>query len=232
MADDENAWELDEMRLRIKQLEHENTQLQQLLAQHVGRDVAHQALVSGSGIGGETRFVAVLFVDLVGSTTAVSTMRPAEVVAMLNTFFELVIRVVERHGGFVNKFVGDEALVIFGAPAYRADATTSALTAARELVAELEAIPGIQVGIGVSAGTVLAGNIGSAERFEYTVIGDPVNEAARLTELAKKQPGSILASSYAVDFSGDGEQALWETGELVKLRGRNKLTRLAWPRAN
>ncbi|GGC61224.1 adenylate/guanylate cyclase domain-containing protein [Hoyosella rhizosphaerae] len=202
----------------------------ELLDQHVGRDVARQALSSGTQLGGQTRFVAVLFVDLVGSTTAVSTMRPAEVVAMLNKFFNIVVSVVDRHRGFVNKFVGDEALVIFGAPQFRADAATAALVAARELVDELADMPNIKVGVGVAAGTVLAGNIGSAERFEYTVIGDPVNEAARLTELAKKEAGSILASSYAVSFASEEEQVHWATGDLVTLRGRTKLTRLAWPR--
>ncbi|MCW4355851.1 HAMP domain-containing protein [Hoyosella sp. YIM 151337] len=204
--------------------------LRQLFGQHVGEDVARQALQFGTELGGETRFVAVLFVDMVGSTSVASTKRPADVVALLNQFFNIVIGVVKRHGGFVNKFVGDEALAIFGAPLYRADAPTAALNAARELRAELEAMPEISVGIGVSSGTVVAGNIGSEERFEYTVIGDPVNEAARLTELAKSRPGSVLASSYTVYFASDEEQELWELGELVALRGRTKLTQLAWPR--
>ncbi|MBN4927663.1 HAMP domain-containing protein [Hoyosella rhizosphaerae] len=204
--------------------------LRQLFGQHVGEDVARQALQFGTELGGETRFVAVLFVDLVGSTKAASTMQPAEVVAMLNQFFNIVIGVVKRHGGFVNKFVGDEALAVFGAPLYRADAPTAALSAARELRAELDSMPGVRVGIGVSSGTVVAGNIGSAERFEYTVIGDPVNEAARLTELAKKRPGNVLASSFTVYYASEEEQEQWELGELVGLRGRTRLTQLAWPR--
>ncbi len=204
--------------------------LRQLFGQHVGEDVARQALKFGTELGGETRFVAVLFVDMVGSTRIVATMQPAEVVAMLNQFFNIVIGVIKRHGGFVNKFVGDEALAVFGAPLYRADAPTAALSAARELRAELEALPDVRIGIGVSSGTVVAGNIGSVERFEYTVIGDPVNEAARLTELAKKRPGSVLASSHTVYFASEEEQEHWELGELVALRGRTKLTQLAWPR--
>lgn len=206
--------------------------LRQLFGQHVGEDVARQALQFGTELGGETRFVAVLFVDMVGSTAVASTKRPADVVALLNQFFNIVIGVVKRHGGFVNKFVGDEALAIFGAPLYRADAPTAALSAARELKEELEAMPEISVGIGVSSGTVVAGNIGSEERFEYTVIGDPVNEAARLTELAKSRPGSVLASSYTVYFASEEEQEHWELGELVALRGRTKLTQLAWPRSS
>ncbi|MBD8505573.1 adenylate/guanylate cyclase domain-containing protein [Hoyosella sp. G463] len=202
---------------------------QELFGQHVGRDVARQALEHGTELRAETRFVAVMFVDLVGSTRAASTMRPGEVVAMLNRFFDTVIRVVDQHRGFVNKFVGDEALIVFGAPVFQVEAVTQALATARELVDALAGMPEIQVGIGVSAGTVTAGNVGAAERFEYTVIGDPVNEAARLTELAKKHPGHVLASATAVGFASEAEQALWTSGDLVELRGRSKLTRLAWP---
>ncbi|WP_278314813.1 adenylate/guanylate cyclase domain-containing protein [Lolliginicoccus levis] len=202
---------------------------QALFGQHVGRDVAEQALEHGTELRAETRFVAVMFVDLVGSTRAASTMRPGEVVALLNRFFDIVIRVVDQHRGFVNKFVGDEALIVFGAPVFQVDAVAQALATARELVEALADMPEVQVGIGVSAGTVTAGNVGAAERFEYTVIGDPVNEAARLTELAKKHPGNVLASATAVGFASEAEQALWASGDLVELRGRSKLTRLAWP---
>ncbi|WP_149361360.1 adenylate/guanylate cyclase domain-containing protein [Lolliginicoccus suaedae] len=202
---------------------------QALFGQHVGQDVARQALEHGTELRAETRFVAVMFVDLVGSTRAASTMRPGEVVALLNRFFDIVIRVVDRNRGFVNKFVGDEALIVFGAPVFQVEAVTQALATARELVEALADMPEIQVGIGVSAGTVTAGNVGAAERFEYTVIGDPVNEAARLTELAKKHPGHVLASATSVGFASEAEQALWESGDLVELRGRSKLTRLAWP---
>lgn len=218
------------LRARVAELEQENSTLREVLGRHVGKDVALRAVESGAALAGETRFVSVFFVDLVGSTTAVSTMRATEVVTMLNRFFEVVVDVADAHGGLVNKFVGDEALVVFGAPAFRADAPTAALRAARELIHRLREVPGITAGIGVTAGTVLAGTIGSAERFEYTVIGDPVNEAARLTSLAKEHPGGVMASGYVVGFASEDEQAQWETGDLVTLRGRTKLTRLAWPR--
>ncbi|MGY2017909.1 adenylate/guanylate cyclase domain-containing protein [Nocardia gipuzkoensis] len=204
-------------------------QLQELFGQHVGEEVAQRALDYGTELGGETRFVAVLFVDMVGSTAAAER-PPTEVVSLLNEFFRIVVDVIDRHHGFVNKFVGDAALAIFGAPLDRPDAPTAALAAARELRETLREVPGLDIGIGVSAGLAVAGNIGAANRFEYTVIGDPVNEASRLTELAKERPGRTLASGSALYFAEESEQDQWETGDEVQLRGRRRKTLLAWPR--
>ncbi|MFC4604106.1 adenylate/guanylate cyclase domain-containing protein [Rhodococcus kronopolitis] len=203
--------------------------LRELFGQHVGEDVARRALQFGTELGGETRFVAVLFVDMVGSTGAAAERPPGEVVDMLNEFFRVVVSVVDTHHGFVNKFMGDAALAIFGAPLDRPDAPTAALAAARELRFALDEISGLDIGIGVSAGLAVAGNIGAAERFEYTVIGDPVNEASRLTELAKLHPSRVLASTGALYFADEEEQAQWELGDQVMLRGRTRLTDLAHP---
>ncbi|MGW4364679.1 adenylate/guanylate cyclase domain-containing protein [Nocardia takedensis] len=205
-------------------------QLQELFGQHVGEEVAQRALDYGTELGGETRFVAVLFVDMVGSTATAAERPPTEVVSLLNEFFRIVVDVIDRHHGFVNKFVGDAALAIFGAPLDRPDAPTAALAAGRELREALREVPGLDIGIGVSAGLAVAGNIGAANRFEYTVIGDPVNEASRLTELAKDQPGRVLASGSALYFADESEQELWIPGEEVQLRGRRRKTRLAWPK--
>lgn len=87
----------------------------------------------------------------------------------------------------------------------------------------------LDAGIGVSAGRAVAGNIGAESRFEYTVIGDPVNEAARLCELAKTRPGRVLASSSIVERAGDSEAGRWQAGDEVELRGRSQPTRLATP---
>ena len=152
--------------------------------------------------------MAVLFVDLVGSTALAARRPPTEVVALLNSFFAIVVEAAERHGGWVNKFEGDAALCVFGAPTATDDAAGDALAAARELRDRLAAeLPELDAGIGVSAGRAVAGNIGAEERFEYTVIGDPVNEAARLCELAKKRPERVLASDAALERAGDGRAA-------------------------
>lgn len=208
----------------------ERQRLRDLFGRYVGEDVARRALERGTELGGQERDVAVLFVDLVGSTKLASTRPPAEVVHLLNEFFRVVVDTVGRHGGFVNKFQGDAALAIFGAPIEHPDSSGGALAAARELHDELLPVIGsAEFGIGVSSGRAIAGHIGAQARFEYTVIGDPVNEAARLTELAKLEPGHVLASAIAVSGALDAEALCWDVGEVVNLRGRIAPTQLARP---
>jgi len=208
----------------------ERQRLRDLFGRYVGEDVARRALERGTELGGQERDVAVLFVDLVGSTQLAATRPPVEVVHLLNEFFRVVVDTVGRYGGFVNKFQGDAALAIFGAPIEHPDASGGALAAARELHDELLPVIGsAEFGIGVSAGRAIAGHIGAQARFEYTVIGDPVNEAARLTELAKLEEGHVLASAIAVSGALDAEALCWDVGEVVELRGRTAPTQLARP---
>ena len=210
----------------------ERERLHDLFGRHVGRDVAQAALEEDGEIqlGGEVRDVAVIFVDVVGSTSLAGRLPPAEVVGLLNDFFRLVVETVEEQGGWVNKFEGDAALCVFGAPSARPDAACDALRAARTLRERLaEGLQGADAGIGVSAGPAVAGNVGTEERFEYTVIGDPVNEAARLSGLAKRRPERLLASSAVVERAGAQEAACWEVREEVVLRGREDPTGLAMP---
>ncbi len=206
----------------------ERERLQDLFGRHVGRDVARAALDGGVQLGGEIREVGVLFVDLVGSTQMASRLAPDRVVTLLNRFFKLVVEVTESHGGFVNKFEGDGALCVFGAPAGLHDPAGAALAAGRELCARLaDELPDVDAGAGVSAGEAVAGNVGAVERFEYTVIGDPVNEAARLSELAKRRPERLIASGAAVERAAEAERDRWEVVDETQLRGRSEATRLA-----
>lgn len=208
----------------------EREQLRDLFGRHVGEDVARLALAQGVSLGGEERECAALFVDVIGSTTFAAQRTPAEVVAALNRFFEVVVAVVSEHGGLVNKFEGDAALCIFGAPLDLHDPAASALAAARTMAERLRTeVPDLDAGIGVSHGLVIAGNIGSTERLEYTVIGDPVNEAARLTEQAKDRPERVVASERIIDRAGYGEQRRWRLLEPILLRGRLEETVLAVP---
>lgn len=208
----------------------ERERLRDLFGRQVGEDVARRALEQGVTLGGEQREAAALFVDLVGSTAFAAGRAPDEVVEALNAFFAVVVETTGAHGGLVNKFAGDAALCVFGAPLDQADPAGCALAAAREMQRRLHAeLDGLEAGIGVSAGTVVAGNVGTHDRYEYTVIGDAVNEAARLTELAKERPGRVLASQAAVEAAGAEEAARWCLGDEVHLRGRDAPTRLAEP---
>ncbi|MEW2353306.1 adenylate/guanylate cyclase domain-containing protein [Spirillospora sp. NPDC029432] len=210
----------------------EHERLRDLFGRHVGEEVAGLAIERGDiELGGETREVAVLFVDLTGSTRLAETHTPGEVVELLNMFFGVVVDVVAAHGGWINKFEGDAALAIFGAPTEIEDAAGGALGAARELAVRLRAeVPQLDAGIGVSAGPVVAGYIGAERRFEYTVIGDPVNEAARLSDLAKVAPGRVLASGTVHELAHRDEAGEWDVGKPVTLRGRRRQTRLVVPR--
>jgi adenylate cyclase len=210
----------------------ERERLQDLFGRHVGEDVARRALERGVELGGEVRNCAALFVDITASTQLAASRPASEVVELLNRFFTVVVEVVRARGGLVNKFEGDAALAIFGAPVEQPDAATRALAAARELSDRLRTeLPELRAGIGVSAGSAVAGNVGAAERYEYTVIGDPINEAARLTELAKERPAGVLASEAILDAADPGEADRWRLDDEVTLRGRTELTRLAEPAA-
>jgi adenylate cyclase len=208
----------------------ERERVRDLFGRHVGREVAAAAEREQPKLGGEERHVAVVFIDIIGSTKLVTSQRPAEIVLLLNRFFAVVVEEVDRHCGLVNKFEGDASLAIFGAPNRLERPEDAALAAARAIAVRLaDEIPECQAGIGVTAGQVVAGNVGAKERFEYTVIGEPVNEAARLCELAKSHPGKLLASSQALAGASESECARWSLGSEVMLRGYDQPTRLASP---
>ena len=208
----------------------ERERVRDLFGRHVGREVAAAAEKQKPQLGGEERHVAVIFVDIIGSTQLVTGRRATEVVDLLNRFFAVIVEEVDRHHGFVNKFEGDAALAVFGAPNRLESPEAEALGAARAIARRIcEEVPECDAGIGVAAGEAVAGNVGAKERFEYTVIGEPVNEAARLCELAKDKPHHLLASSDAVSNAGEDESAHWTLGEEVTLRGHDEPTRLASP---
>jgi adenylate cyclase len=211
----------------------ERERIRELFGRQVGEDVARAALREGTRLGGEEREVGALFVDLVGSTSMALAMPATEVVRLLNRFFRVVVDVVEGEGGLIDKFEGDAALCVFGAPVPSEDPAGDALRAARALAARLaRELPEIDFGIGISAGIAVAGNIGAEHRFEYTVIGDPVNEAARLSELAKQRPERVLASQAALIRSTETESAAWRLTDSAVLRGRVVPTRVAHPRSS
>ena len=247
----------------------ERERLRDLFGRHVGKQVASRALEQFDFPRGEVQYAAVLFIDLVGSTAFAVDHPPEQVAAVLNEFLAVVVETVDENLGFINKFEGDAALAIFGAPQPIDNPAAAALKSARELRAKLGALesmhtnasataPGaMDYGIGVAAGAVFAGDIGATQRYEYTVIGEPVNCAARLSDLAKNEPSRILAERRVVDdahgnntnssvttttttsssntnSSGTGgsgtahvEQDRWIAREPVQLRGLTSTTEVA-----
>ena len=210
----------------------ERRALHDLFGRHVGRQVATQALERGTGLRGEQADASVVFVDLVGSTAMAEVLPPDEVVETLNDFFDVVVRAVDGQGGWVSKFEGDGAMCIFGVPGTQPDHAARALRAARlldlALVDLAEEHPGLAAGIGVSSGRVVAGNVGTEARYEYTLIGPAVNEASRLTEVAKGRGVKVLASAEAVRRGSD-EAGRWRGVGTVALRGRSTPTGIFEP---
>jgi adenylate cyclase len=219
----------------------ERRRIEELFSRQVGGDVARNALARDPGLGGEERDVSVLFVDLAGFTAFAENHAPTEIVEHLNRFFAAVVAVIGAEGGWLDKFEGDAALCVFGAPADQPDHAGRALRAAAALPAAVRPLPEAPaVGVGVASGTVVAGNVGTPERYEYTVIGDPVNVAARLADLAKTPDGAtglvrgVLAERSTIDSArataGAGEVPDWRCSGEAHLRGRRAPVEVWLPR--
>ncbi|MFI9404270.1 adenylate/guanylate cyclase domain-containing protein [Nocardia sp. NPDC052316] len=160
--------------------------------------VAEHILRGGPALAGAELEVTALFLDVRGFT-GYAEQRPArEVVASLNDLFELVVPIVRRYEGHVDKFVGDGLLAVFGAPLPRPDHADRALAAALDVAAAVRRAPGqeLQIGIGLNSGQVIAGNIGGAGRFDYSVIGDAVNVAARVEAATRETGDTVLLSEH------------------------------------
>jgi adenylate cyclase len=207
----------------------ERDRLRDLFGRHVGIDVAQRALEEGASLSGDVVEAAVLFIDLVGSTQLAESRSPQEVAQVLNDFFRIVVGAVDEHHGLINKFAGDAALAVFGAPLRTSEPASAALATARTLGTQLRRLPVVDFGIGVSAGRVFAGNIGAENRYEYTVIGDAVNEAARLADLAKTADRRILCSAAAIDRADEAERERWAECYSTVLRGRSEATHISAP---
>lgn len=199
-------------------------------------DVRDRLLAGRIEVGGELRCVAVLFCDLRGFTSMAENQSPAQVVATLNSFFGVMSAWVHECGGFVDKFIGDAMLVVFGLFSDNSDAeakhsAAAALRCAAGMKAQLKTLNQegdstsqrpLAMTIGVHAGEVLAGIIGAEDRHEYTVVGDAVNVAARLQQQCRQEGVDMLVSATARDLalSGGAEVELSEHGA-VELRGRS-----------
>jgi adenylate cyclase len=207
----------------------ERERVRDLFGRHVGANVARRAIEEGASLSGDVQEAAILYIDLVGSTRLAASHPPQRVAEVLNDFFRIVVNAVDERQGSINKFEGDAALAIFGAPLRIEGAASAALATARHLCDRLRRLPMVDFGIGVSAGQVFAGNIGAENRYEYTVIGDAVNEAARLADLAKTSDRRILSSATAIERADAAERRRWVSRGSEVLRGRAEATDISAP---
>jgi adenylate cyclase len=189
-----------------------------LFGQHVSPEVVERLLLEGGDAASDIRRVAVMFVDFRSFTAGARERTPQEVVDRLDGAFAILVDILDRHGGIVNKFLGDGFLALFGAPIATADAAQHAVAAAREMLAANDRVNSatswpLRIGIGIHLGEVVAGNIGSPRRKEYTVIGDTVNFASRLEALNKEFGSQLLISSSV-------REALGEAGRDAKSLGQ------------
>jgi len=180
-------------------------------------------------LGGETREVTVFFSDIEGFSQIAERMQPEALMALTNEYLSAISDVIELHGGYVDKYIGDSVVAVFGAPIDDPDHATSAARAALDCKARLAelnrssaAFQGIRVAqrIGINSGPALVGNFGSRRRFNYSVMSDAVNVASRLEGANKFYGTTIIASETTVALAGD--DFAWRQLDTVRVKGREQ----------
>jgi adenylate cyclase len=202
--------------------------VRELFGQYVSPEVARMAIEHERGLDGEIVECSVLFVDIRRFTALAEVLPPARLIGTLNRYFDRMLAEVEAESGIVNKFGGDSLLAVFGSPLNpMGDHAQRAVRAALRMRAALIAfnreqaaseLPQLRVGFGLATGELVAGNVGSKRKLEYTVIGDPVNLAARLQELTTNLGAEILLSARTAELARD-VVPLRSLG-VVEVRGR------------
>ncbi len=181
-------------------------------ARYLSRDVMAKVLADAPSLRGEHREVSILFSDLRGFTTLSEQMKPEQIAAHLNEYFDAMTAAIFAHRGMINDFVGDAVMAVFGAPVDDADHAWNAVQSAAAMDQALEALnrrwaaaglPSLRMGIGIHTGPVFAGNVGGRDRIKYTVIGDPVNVASRVEGLNKELGTTILVTEETLAGVGD-----------------------------
>lgn len=193
----------NEMAEGLEEKEKRKTIMRKTLSADVEKELMSTQQVT---LGGTVADATIMFVDIRGFTTLSEGMPPSKVVEMLNEYMSMADRVIQRHYGFVSKFIGDGILALFGMTRNQAQAPLNAVQAGLGLLEELQKLNEarrnraereIRIGVGINTGEVLKGNVGSEQRLEFTVIGEQVNLAARLCSNAKPQQILISDACYA-----------------------------------
>lgn len=203
----------------------ERNRISRTFGEYVSPEVMGKLLDLKPDLRSESKNVCVMFLDIRNFTGFAEKRSPEEVVEYLESLFEFMIEIVNRHHGIINKFLGDGFMAVFGAPLSDGKDCLNAVEAAQEILARLKqeveagTILPTTVGIGLHAGEAVTGSIGSALRREYTVIGDVVNLAARIEKLNKQFDSQLLISEMVWQAVGEDRGKAHPMGE-VQVRGR------------
>jgi adenylate cyclase len=211
----------------------ERRRIRQSFHQHIGREVADRIYRDEPSLSGQRRTVSILFADLRDFTALSEAIAADQVAQLLNEYFPMVVEAVQEHHGIINDFYGDAVMAVYGAPldnpAHPLDAVRTALqlqTGLARLNPEWQArgLPALNIGIGVHTGLVFAGTVGSSRRKKYTVVGDPVNLAARVEGLNKELQTTLLITAETYEAVKD-QVKVKEHGD-VKVKGRLQAVRV------
>jgi len=205
----------------------ERDRLRTTFGKYMTESVLTHLLSGRVALGGETLTVTILFTDIRSFTSISEKMDAQALVGLLNEYFTEMVAIVMKHDGVVDKYIGDAIMAVFGAPVPREHDAINAVRAAVEMRSALarlnerlaeRGLPPIRTGIGLHTGEVVAGNIGSEARMEYTVIGDAVNLASRLESATKDLGVDVLISQTTLDAAGPRVKV--RPGKEITVKGR------------
>ena len=208
----------------------EEKRVRSTMARYMSAEVADELLAAGdAGLSGKDQTVSIMFSDVRGFTKMAETMGARETVSVLNAYFTDMVDVIFEHNGILDKYIGDAIMARFGAPFPKPEDPDNALAAANDMLGTLKrfnarqraaGLTELEIGIGLSTGEVIVGNIGSVKRMEYTVIGDAVNLASRLESANKFYGTRILLSDFTV--AALKAPALLREVDLLRVKGKDR----------
>ncbi len=214
----------------VEKKTREILQINDVFGKNVSPQIRDYLMKGNVSLGGETRDVTVMFCDIRSFTTISESMPSEKIVKMLNQYFTALEKCISAHNGVINKYIGDAVMAIFGAPmpteTHQKDAYLAALDMRETLINlnkefEQEGYPQLHFGIGIHSGQVLAGNIGAANRMEYTVIGDTVNIASRIEGLCKVYKKDLILSEFTASAIMNADSSVkLELIDSAEIRGR------------
>lgn len=208
-------------------LSSERNEMFNMLGQQVSRDIAKELIDHKSDLGAKELFACVMFLDIRGFTPIVSKFKPDEIIKYQNQIFGFMIDKISKNKGLINQFLGDGYMATFGAPVSRGNVCQNAVNAALGIIEELEkknksgSIPFTRVGIGLHAGDIVAGNVGTELRKQYSVSGNTVILASRVEQLTKTFESQLLISREVFDHLDSKQKLFTSLGE-VTVKGKTE----------